>query len=80
MLQNKGDSKFQLVIHHETRRLRNFFCGYFLWLCFSLFFRFFFNKSSLVRFQAVNSDSFFFNGYASTPILLFLFSLNFFFF
>jgi hypothetical protein len=71
---------------YKTREIRNFnqssitklgvretfFCGDILWLCFSLFFRFLFKKLFLVCFQAVNSDSFFFNGYASTPILSFL--------
>lgn len=79
---------------YKTREIRNFnqssitklgvwetfVCGDILWLRLSLFFRFFFKKLFLVCFQAVNSDSFFFNGYASTPILFFLVFPHFFLF
>ena len=79
---------------YKTREIRNFnqssitklgvwetfVCGDILWLRLSLFFRFFFKKLFLVCFQAVNSDSFFFNGYASTPILFFLVFPHFFIF
>ena len=52
------------------------FLWWFFVVAFLVVFQILFQKSFLVCFQAVNSDSFFFKGYASTPIL-FLFTFSF---